>query len=62
MLYVFRWRCLDQPVVLTIAVHAAHDKEAGDLAAAAVADFTKGHRRELRWEPQAPAIIPAGRA
>jgi hypothetical protein len=54
MLYVFRWRCLDQPVALTVSVDAPTDKQAGDLAAAALHDFAKGRLRELRWEPQVP--------
>lgn len=57
--YVFRWRCWDQPVTLVVTVDAPSDKQAGALAAAALHDFTKGRRRELRWIPETPLIETA---
>lgn len=56
MLYLFRWRCESQPVVLNLAVEAPNDRQAGALAAAAVHDFVKGRDRELRWTPLTPEV------
>ena len=60
MLLEFRWRCLDQPVVLVLVVEAASDRAAGELAAAALHDFVRGRARELRWQPLTPVVRNGG--
>lgn len=58
-LYTFRWKCDALGVTIAVHVYAHTDREAGEKAALAVFDKSRGRLAEYQWVPAPPLIEQA---